>query len=115
VRVTRQPLSGPAVLTSSFTHEGDVVVVALDGESDCCTTEALGRALAEAAGLGGSGIVVDLQGVTFMDVATVRVLFLASVAAAERSHTFALRAPTTGSRRLLELCGARGLVEMAAA
>ena len=80
-------------------------VVWLDGEHDSFTAPALAAKLSLAAGGDGADLIVDLGGVTFMDAATIRVLFGTAELLASRSRSLRLRRPSRSVSRVLEVCG----------
>ena len=80
------------------------VVVALAGDHDFSTVEELSREFARVIGDDGSNVVVDLSGVTFMDVSIINLLFRARLYLGSESRELLLRAPSVSARRLLDLC-----------
>ena len=56
-------------------HDGDVVVVRLDGEIDLANTPALSVKILEAIPNDSAGLVVDLSGVRYIDSVGIRMLF----------------------------------------
>lgn len=103
----------PQALTSSTVADGDTVVVQLWGEHDGSTVPVLARILASAVGLDDTNLVVDLSKVQFINSATVRVFMASSESMAAQSRTFVLRSPSRSAQRVLELCDASRLIEVA--
>jgi anti-anti-sigma factor len=103
----QQPLG---TINASTVNEGDVVVVRLLGEYDHGTGPALAEVLASAIGDTAADLVVDLSGVEFMDSSTVLLLDRLRDYLALQSRAFALRAPSSAARRILDLCDAGGLL-----
>jgi anti-anti-sigma factor len=103
----------PHALTSSPVGDGDAVVVRLRGEHDRSTVPVLAEILASAVAVDDANLVIDLSEVQFMDAATVRVLLQARDRLAQQSRTFVLRSPSRCAQRVLDLCGASGLIELA--
>jgi anti-anti-sigma factor len=77
------------------------IVVHVEGELDLATSGALEEALA--ASNGGSRIVIDLGGCTFIDSSAVRILVGAARDAAESGQSLALVARDPGVLRVLEI------------
>lgn len=86
-------------------------VVAVRGEQDLATAEALSALLLWAAMLTDDDLVVDLSEVQFMDASTVTVIVATRAALAERSRSLTLQAPSTCARHVIELCGLADLIE----
>ena len=101
----------PRIVTSSTIVVGDTVVVQLWGEHDGSTVGLLAAVLASAVALDETNLMVDLSKVQFINAATVRVLTAAGDFLRSEHRTFALRSPSRCAQRILELCGASGLVE----
>ena len=101
----------PPTLTSSTIVVGDTVVVQLWGEHDGSTVGLLAAVLASAVALDETNLMVDLSKVQFINSATVRVLTAAGDFLRSEQRSFALRSPSRCAQRILELCGASGLVE----
>lgn len=90
------------VLTES---KADRTIICLRGEHDAFTTGALSETIAAATARGEGDLVVDLSGVEFMSVATVRVLLQARELLRLQSRSVVLRSPSTCAQRVLDLCG----------
>jgi anti-anti-sigma factor len=78
-------------------------------------SDALSEAIARAMATGDGDLVVDLQGVEFMAVATVRVILDAQQQLRRHSRAVVLRSPSACAQRALDLCGAAGLFDPNAA
>jgi anti-sigma B factor antagonist len=87
---------------STAEHDDEVVIV-LNGEVDPHTCHHLQGALAEAVAAEPSRIVVDMDGVDFVDSSGLRALLLAHEAQEARSGTLEVRSPSPITRRLLQV------------
>ena len=101
----------PRIVTVSTVARGDTIVVQLRGDQDSSTVPALATTLASAVALDNANLVVDLSEVHFVNAATIRVLTAAGDFMVGQGRTFALRSPSRGARRILDLCGVNGLCE----
>ena len=101
----------PRIVTVSTVAHDDTIVVHLRGDHDWSTVPALAAMLASAVAGEDNNLVVDLSEVQFINAATVRVLSASADFMNAQRRTFALRAPSRGAQRILELCGASGLCE----
>jgi anti-sigma B factor antagonist len=88
---------------SAVDRDGSAVVVRLAGELDLYNAPALRSALLEAASDGAALLVVDLEGVRFIDSTALGVLVEAR--ARIGADAFALAAPPLETRRALEISG----------
>ncbi|MEO6318230.1 MAG: STAS domain-containing protein [Acidimicrobiales bacterium] len=96
--------------------EADGTFVRLQGQHDLSTVGRLGTALVEAATTSTRDVVVDLEGVTFMDAPTVGCLIGGrNLLAMSETRELYVRHPSAASRRLLELVGLGDLVRPDAA
>lgn len=86
-------------------HKADSTVVCLRGEFDAFTAGALSETIARSMTLGEGDLVVDLSGVEFMAVTTVRVLCHAEELLRLQSRSLVLRSPSKCAKRVLDLCG----------
>jgi anti-anti-sigma factor len=87
-----------------ITCQGDTTIIWLTGEQDLSVVGLLRNAmLTERARP--AFVVVDLRGVTFVDISTVRALTEAAVDSRATQWALTLRAPSPSVRRMLELCG----------
>lgn len=87
-----------------ITSEGDTTVIWLTGEQDFAVVEALRAAMVFERGRP-AYVVVDLRGVTFIDISTVRALTDAVLESRATEWAMTLRAPSVCVSRMLELCG----------
>ncbi|MEO8698339.1 MAG: STAS domain-containing protein [Acidimicrobiales bacterium] len=101
----------PRIVTVSTVAHGDTLVVQLHGDHDCSNTPTLAATLASAVARERTNLIVDLSEVQFINAATLRVLTAAGEFVSGEGRTFALRSPSRSARRILDLCGARGLCE----
>ena len=85
--------------------------VRLAGELDLASREIVYRALQEAASARAEAV-LDLSRVTFIDGAGLRCLLTAQRDAREANHRLIIRRPHRAVRRLLDLTGARPLLEL---
>jgi len=79
-------------------------VVKLEGEHDIASVDLLARALAKARAVEDAELIVDLDGVDFLGVATVHVLRHTRAVLHRRGRTMTLRFPSKCARRVLSLC-----------
>jgi anti-sigma B factor antagonist len=100
-----------STLAAEVVSRDDGAVVWLDGEHDIATVSALTDVLASAVSAGDTDLVVDLSGVTFIGAAPVGALIRSLDMLRLQSRTLTVRSPSTFARRVLDLCGFRGLVE----
>ena len=92
----------PAGLTVEPRQDGVLIVV---GELSLAEAPILERHLAEALSTATSTIVVDLEGVEFIDSTGLSVLVRAQQQASERGVEFGVRNPRAQAHRLLSLTG----------
>ena len=109
----------PSSVTMSFRglatfagRDGDRTVIWLQGEHDISTTVALTDTLARAVALDDADLVIDLSEVQFMSAATVGILVRTDDLLRQQSRSLTLRAPSTCARRVLELCGVAGDLDL---
>jgi len=95
----------PRIVTVSTAAHGDTIVVQLRGDHDRSSVPALAAILASAVACETANVVVDLSEVRFINAATIRVLTAAGDFMSGQGRTFAMRSPTRGARRILDLCG----------
>ena len=93
-------------------REGDLMVVWLAGNLDITTARDVSRAVATAIGRDDIDVVVDLSGVSFLDAATIRVLYRARTFLTARARSFSVRAPSACASRVLAVCGLADLIEV---
>lgn len=94
--------SGPLTVTTEVA--GERYIVRAEGELDVSNVELFEDCLRTAEGSEVDQIIVDLNALSFMDSAGLRVLLLASRRAREGSKRLSVRA-TGGVRRIIELTG----------
>ena len=83
----------------------DEMVLVVDGELDMAGAPGLAAALARVPPGGlGPRVVLDLEGVEFMDAAGIGCLVRARHRLARRGGALVVRRPSRSARRLLELC-----------
>ena len=99
-------------LASFAGRHADRTVVWLQGEHDLSTAAALADTLARAIALDDADLVIDLSEVQFMSAATVGIIVRADALLRAQSRSLALRAPSTCARRVLELCGVAGELDL---
>lgn len=80
-------------------------LVRLHGELDCATTSDLAMVLSALLGEGVDTVVIDLAGLTFLDLAGARMLGTASVLFEKRGGEVVLLAPRAAARRVLQWVG----------
>lgn len=96
---------------ASVGGESTPTIVWVRGEHDMATRVHLSVTIAQAARLDDGAIVVDLSGVTFMDLSTLGALVVARNRLLARSRRLSVRAPSARALRLPELCGLTGLMD----
>jgi anti-anti-sigma factor len=89
-------------------RDADRTVVWLQGEHDLSTAFALADTLARAIALDDADLVLDLSDVQFMGAVTVDIIVRAYELLRQQSRSLTLRAPSMCARRVLELCGVTG-------
>lgn len=95
-----------------ITAEGDTTVIWLTGDQDVAVVEALRAAMLAERGRP-AFVVVDLRGVTFIDISTVQALTDAVLESRRTEWALTLRAPSLCVLRMLELCGRSELFDVA--
>jgi anti-anti-sigma factor len=88
------------------TRDGSVATIAIHGEIDVSSAHVLAGAVVEARTAGCTELVVDLGGVSFMDLSGIRVLHLAATDGA----SVVLRQPSRLVRRVVDLAGMAGVL-----
>ncbi|MCD9622712.1 STAS domain-containing protein [Rhabdothermincola salaria] len=92
--------------------EGDTVVVSLTGELDPHTVPMLADELDDAIDGGATSVALDLSGLTFIDSSGLRVVIATHRRLEESGGRLVLRAPSDTVRRLLELTGLLGHIDI---
>jgi anti-sigma B factor antagonist len=82
------------------------------GEIDMCSAPGLWEALSGAIAGGQRRLVVDLSGVSFIDSQGLSVLLRAYKAVAPEGGTVTLRSPRPQARKVLEISGVTGVLEL---
>ena len=95
-----------------ITSDGETTIIWLTGEQDLSVVGAL-RAAVLAEQSRPAFVVVDLRGVTFIDISTVRALTDATLDGRTTEWALTLRAPSACVRRMLELCGRSEFLDVA--
>ena len=110
---TRTPATvmPPIVLLSSASRDADTTVVSLCGEHDFTTAHSLSAAIATAAAVDETDLVLDLSGVQFMDSTTIVVILRGKLLLETRGHTMTVRNPSWPARYVLGLCDLGYIVE----
>lgn len=98
-------------MRASARREADDTVVWLNGEHDTSTVADLSGTIARAIALDDADLIIDLSGVDFMGVATVRVIVRARGFLRTQSRSLSVRAPSKCAHRLLDACGEAGLID----
>jgi anti-anti-sigma factor len=111
VSSSNMALQQPCV-RARVSRDGYRTVVWLYGEHDIATMFDLADTLAKAICADDANLIIDLSGVTFIDVATIHVVRRACDVLAEQSRSVTLRSPSRQAKRVLDLCGFTGLVEL---
>lgn len=93
-------------------RHGDRTVVWLDGEQDIVTVSVLTDTLERVTAADESDVTVDLSGVTFLSAATIGRLVRGRNLLRSRSRILTLRSPSMFARRLFDVLGLAGLVEL---
>ena len=95
----------PNELTVVTSTDGDAGVVQAVGELDANSAERLRAALDEVFAGGHPAVVIDLEGISFIDSSGLSVLIAAYKQASERDARLSLRSPSAAVTRLLEMTG----------
>jgi anti-sigma B factor antagonist len=101
----------PIVLLPSASSDVDKTVVSLCGEHDLTTAHSLSAAIATAAAVDDTDLVLDLSGVQFMDSSTIVALLRGKSLLKTRGRTMTVRNPSRPARYVLGLCDLRYIVE----
>jgi anti-anti-sigma factor len=110
---TRTPATvmPPIVLLPSASRDADMTVVSLCGEHDLATAHSLAAAIATAAAVDDTDLVLDLSGVQFMDSTTIVAILRGKSLLATRGRTVTVRDPSRPARYVLGLCDLGYIVE----
>jgi anti-sigma B factor antagonist len=92
-------------LSLSSQRDADQATLAVSGEIDISTADALERAIAEIIDGGAGHVIVDLSGVTFMDSAGINVLLKGRRWADDHGQQFRVTGATGIVRQVLDLTG----------
>jgi len=96
-------------LTTAFTYridrEDDRVTIHLAGEVDLAAAPRVEAAIAEALAGDTADIIIDLDGVTFLDSTGLRVLVAAQANCAGEGRSLTLVNPSVSVSRILEITG----------
>jgi anti-sigma B factor antagonist len=93
-------------------RDDDTVVVSLTGELDPHTVPMLAEELDDALASGVTSVALDLSGLTFIDSSGLRVVISTHRQLEERGGKLVVRQPSDTVRRLLELTGLLGHIEV---
>ncbi len=93
------------LLQSTVTSTGDQVTVALAGEIDLSTADALGELLQGVVATKPARVVVDLAQVSFLDSSGIHRLLTAAHAATDVGCTLRVTNPSDIIMRVLTICG----------
>lgn len=93
------------LLQWAVTSTENEITVALTGEVDLSTGDALGEVLRGAVDAKPTRVVVDLAQVSFLDSTGIHVLLTASQSAADGGCTLVVRNPSDMIMRVLTICG----------
>ena len=96
-------------------YDAEPTLVWLSGEHDTSTVSELSATLARAIALDDTDLILDLSGVEFMDVSTLRVMLRAQGFLTRRGRSLLLRSPAACARLVLNSSGLAALIEPAAA
>jgi anti-sigma B factor antagonist len=98
-------VGGSELFTARSDRRDGIARLVLEGDLDLSTCSMLEEHLALLRHEGVSAIIVDLQGLTFMDSSGLRILLGASKAAKEGGYQFAVVGVGETARRLFEVTG----------
>jgi anti-anti-sigma factor len=111
-RVDAVPSELEDPLTIDASREGDVAVLVLRGELDPHTAPRLRAQIDSAVDDGAHDVVLDLAGLGFIDSSGLRVIISAHKEAGERGGRLVLRSPSPTAKRLLDITGLLGHIEI---
>jgi anti-anti-sigma factor len=101
----------PVVLLPSASRDADTTVVSLCGEHDLTTAHSISAAIATAAAVADTDLVLDLSEVQFMDSFTIVAILRGKVLLEARGGTITVRNPSRPARYVLGLCDLGYIVE----
>jgi anti-sigma B factor antagonist len=107
----RPPAAAPG-FDVEVTEERAQVLVVVVGELDLVSSPVLDRHLASAVSRGRTRVVVDVSGVTFLDVRGINSLVTANNAAMEAGTALVVRGAGEQVHRLVEVCGLEGHLQL---
>jgi len=99
------PVHPVELLQWSTASSEDETIVALVGEVDCSTADALSAVLAEALDCRPVRLAVDVGQVSFLDSTGIGCLMAAQRRGSETGCQLVVRNPTTAIARIFEICG----------
>lgn len=102
---TRQVVVGPGELEVTVSGQERLYEVALNGELDMATAPELREELLRLSAEAGAHITVDLSGLAFVDSTGLSVLIIGLKRLRETGGDMALRSPSPGTLRVLEITG----------
>jgi anti-sigma B factor antagonist len=101
----------PIVLLPSASRDADTTVVSLCGEHDLTTAHSISAAIATAACVDETDLVLDLSEVQFMDSTTIVAILRGKLLPEARGGTITVRNPSRPARYVLGLCDLGYIVE----
>ena len=104
--MSSESIPQPGRLTITSHSEGETVRLALEGELDLASAGQVQDGLAEAEASAARRIVIDLDGLAFIDSTGLRTLIEADARARERGSELVLRPGDESIQRVFELTGA---------
>jgi anti-sigma B factor antagonist len=106
------PASSLDTLTGQIAEEGTRTIVVLRGEADFSAGLVLSDILARGVSAGEGDVVIDLEGLEFIDTGGIRVLMAAQQRLQRLGRQLTLRSPSPVVTRVLGVFGLAGLVEI---
>jgi anti-anti-sigma factor len=108
---TPATVMAPIVLLPSANCDADTTVVSLCGEHDLATAHSISAAIATAACVDDTDLVLDLSEVQFMDSTTIVAILRGKLLLETRGGTMRVRNPSRPARYVLALCDLGYIVE----
>lgn len=108
---TPATVMSPIVLLPSASRDADMTVVSLCGEHDLTTAHSISAAIATAASVDDTDLVLDLSEVQFMDSTTIVAILRGKLLLETRGGTMTVRNPSRPARYVLGLCDLSYIVE----